>query len=228
MREARKPRKIVILVLIAACLGGAALLIALPRVRRIVLRGSPPEVPQAVFARLLHPELGERWWFVSLKHIRQRLERIPWVGRVAVRRRWPGILVVSIVARRPVARWNGIDLVDANGHAFTLLRLGSGGHLPHLAGPPNALDLVFSEFRRWWPLLVRAGLRPVSLRMDARGGVKLRLVGGQILRLGARDRTSRLRLFLEAALPVLRTRWSRVRYVDLRYPNGFAVGWRPT
>lgn len=213
---------------LAALAVGGGFLLTLPRVRRIVLRGLPPEVPRAAVVPLLDRELGRPWLLVPLGRIRRRLARIPWVARVSVRRRWPGTLVVRLAARRPVARWNGVGLLDARGRLFALLRPGSGRRLPRLSGPPGSLGLVFGEFRRWWPPLARAGLHPLALAMDARGGVSVRLGGGRVLRLGARDRASRLRLFLAAALPVLRPRWGTVRYVDLRYPSGFAVGWRPS
>ncbi len=146
---------------------------------------------------------------------------------MSVRRRWPASLVVRLAARVAVARWNGVGLLDRRGKIFALARGGLGRGLPRLAGPPGSLRLVFAEFRRWWPLLARARLTPTALSMDRRGGVVLRLRRGPTLRLGARDRRARLLLFLTAALPTLRPRWRRVRYVDLRYPSGFAVGWRP-
>jgi cell division protein FtsQ len=214
----------VTLLLLAAAAGG--FLLSLPRVGRIVFRGVPPEVPHQALVALLHRDLGRSWFFLDLDRVRRRLLRIPWVSRASVRRRWPRSLVVRLRTRHAVARWNGVGLLDRRGRLFALARGGFDRGLPRLSGPPGSLALVFAEFRLWWPLLARAHLRPVALRMDRRGGVALRLRRGPVLRLGARDRHARLLLFLTAALPVLRPRWRRVRYVDLRYPSGFAVGWR--
>lgn len=213
-----------VLTLLAAGAGAGVLL--LPRVHRVVLRNVPAEIPRADLVALLHRDLGRPWFLVDLERIRRRLKRIPWVARVSVRRRWPGTLVVRLRTRVAVARWNGVGLLDRRGRLFALDRGGLGRALPSLSGPPGSVGLVFAEFRRWWPLLRRARLAPRALAMDRRGGVVLSLRHGPTLRLGARDRRARLLRFLTAALPVLRPRWSRVRYVDLRYPSGFAVGWR--
>lgn len=226
MALAKRLRLPAVLGLALVVAAGTGALLSLPRVRRVVLRGVPPEVPRSAAVALLRRDLGRPWFFVGLGGIRRRFARIPWVARVSVRRRWPESLVVRLTARVAVARWNGVGLLDRRGRLFALARGGYGRGLPRLAGPPGSLGTVFREFRRWWPLLARARLTPVSLAMDRRGGVALRLQGGPTLRLGARDRRSRLLLFLTAALPVLRPKWRRVRYVDLRYPSGFAVGWR--
>jgi cell division protein FtsQ len=46
------------------------------------------------------------------------------------------------------------------------------------------------------------------------------------VRLGRRDVDQRLERFFAVAAPVLRDDFERIEYVDLRYTNGFAVGWR--
>ena len=62
--------------------------------------------------------------------------------------------------------------------------------------------------------------------MDERGAWSLLLGGGQEIRLGRRDVDERLLRFFDVVAPALAPELPRVRYVDLRYTNGFAVGWR--
>ena len=63
--------------------------------------------------------------------------------------------------------------------------------------------------------------------MDERGAWSLVLGGGQEIRLGRRDVDERLERFFDVVAPALAAEMPRVQYVDLRYTNGFAVGWRP-
>ena len=51
------------------------------------------------------------------------------------------------------------------------------------------------------------------------------LEGGPELRLGRRDVGERLERSFAVVTPALAGELERVRYVDLRYTNGFAVGW---
>ena len=46
------------------------------------------------------------------------------------------------------------------------------------------------------------------------------------VRLGRRDVDARLDRFIRTASQVISHRVSDVSYVDMRYANGFAIGWR--
>jgi cell division protein FtsQ len=74
--------------------------------------------------------------------------------------------------------------------------------------------------------LAEADLTLERLSMDERGAWSLVLAGGQEIRLGRRDIDERLLRFFDVVAPELAAELPRVRYVDLRYTNGFAVGWR--
>jgi len=47
------------------------------------------------------------------------------------------------------------------------------------------------------------------------------------VRLGRQDVPARLERFIQVASPLVAARSGEVRYVDLRYSNGFSVGWNP-
>jgi len=74
--------------------------------------------------------------------------------------------------------------------------------------------------------LAEADLALESLAMDERGAWRLVLGGGQEIRLGRREIDERLYRFFDVVAPALIAVLPRVEYVDLRYTNGFAVGWR--
>ena len=67
-----------------------------------------------------------------------------------------------------------------------------------------------------------------ALIMDERGAWRIELESGQVIRLGRRDVDERLDRFFQVAAPVLVDEFDRVRHVDLRYTNGFSVGWLTT
>ena len=61
--------------------------------------------------------------------------------------------------------------------------------------------------------------------MDERGAWLIELAGGQEIRLGRRDVDERIYRFFDVVAPALASDLQRAKYVDLRYTNGFAVGW---
>jgi cell division protein FtsQ len=98
--------------------------------------------------------------------------------------------------------------------------------LPSLAGPPGSERDVARRYLAVRDKLAEAALSLESLAMDERGAWHLVLGGGQEIRLGRRDIDERLYRFFAVVAPALAAVLPRVDYVDLRYTNGFAVGWR--
>jgi cell division protein FtsQ len=74
--------------------------------------------------------------------------------------------------------------------------------------------------------LADAHLSLAALRLDARGAVEIVLATGQVIKLGNRDLDARLKRLFTVAAPTLADDLARVDYIDLRYTNGFAVGWQ--
>ena len=59
-----------------------------------------------------------------------------------------------------------------------------------------------------------------------RGAWEFRLDNGVTVRLGRRQVDERFERFMNAAARLVAVRASDIDYIDLRYTNGFAVGWR--
>jgi cell division protein FtsQ len=74
--------------------------------------------------------------------------------------------------------------------------------------------------------MLEAGMRIAALRLDERGAWEMDLDSGVTVRLGRREVDARLDRFIRAAAQVVAHRASEVVYVDMRYSNGFAIGWR--
>jgi cell division protein FtsQ len=64
------------------------------------------------------------------------------------------------------------------------------------------------------------------LRLDERGAWELSLDNGVALRLGRSKMDERFERFMGTAARVVTARAAEIAYVDLRYANGFAIGWR--
>jgi cell division protein FtsQ len=52
------------------------------------------------------------------------------------------------------------------------------------------------------------------------------LDSGVTVRLGRRDVDERIERFIKTTSQVIAHRMSEINYVDMRYSNGFAIGWR--
>src|SRR5699024_4917245 len=99
--------------------------------------------------------------------------------------------------------------------------------LPHLSGPDDSASRVLAAWKKMAARLRDDSLKLVGLSLDARGAWRARLASGLELRLGRKRAEDNLRRFVELVPRVLGTRFAKAAYIDLRYSNGFAVGWKP-
>ena len=181
-----------------------------------VLRTSTAELEGAL------PRASGNFFAADLGEIRARVERLPWVRHVAVRRVWPGRLEISIEEHVALARWGDDALVNTHGERF----LGKTPEaLPSFIGPAGTQTEVARRYARFSAIVAPLGTKVERVVLSARHAWQLRLANGLHLALGRDPEAAELRLksFVAAYPATLSAGGRRYEYVDLRYPNGFAV-----
>jgi len=168
---------------------------------------------------------GTRLFDIDLDALRGQVQSLPWVSHARVSRVWPGRIAVRIWERKPYARWGEDGLVDEDGVAFTPPAQDLPQGLPRLAGPAGREAEVMQAYQAIAETLAGGVFAPDGLRLDARGSWTLHSAGGIELRLGEDDPRSKIALLQGAVTRTLSDKLDQVAYVDLRYSNGFAVGW---
>jgi cell division protein FtsQ len=162
------------------------------------------------------------------------VEAIDWVDRVRIERRWPNGVRLTIAEQIPGARWGERGLLNARGELFLKDARYLPSELPQLNGPEGTESKVARLYLDSYPRLARVGLRLSRVTLDPRGAWELTVTstqptapnsGGVVVRLGRQDVAERMERFLQAASPLIATRAGEMSYVDMRYSNGFAVGW---
>jgi cell division protein FtsQ len=216
-----------VLLLVAGALVALRLVLDQP-VQRVAISGrfqrvQPLDVEKAV-RNALH---GAGLVGVDLQRISAAVETIPWVDRAAVARSWPRALRVQVVEQKPVARWGEGGLVNTRGEVFVQDAQHIPAELPELVGPPGYEVQMTTRCLAAQARLTQSGLRLVRLTLDERGAWTLALDNGISLRLGRQNVDERFERFLAAAARIVATRAADIAYVDMRYSNGFAIGWRP-
>jgi cell division protein FtsQ len=185
-------------------------------------RVSPLDVERAVKASLHGAGLVS----VRLAQVSSAVERLPWVDAVTVERTWPRGLTVHVLEQVAAARWGQGGLINIRGALFT----GDARHipleLPTLTGPDGTEPAVAQRYLGMQGRLAEVGMRLTALRLDARGAWEFDLDNGVTVRLGRKQVDQRFATFIEVASKILEQRASDVAYVDMRYVNGFAIGWR--
>lgn len=205
---------------------GLLLVFAIDRpVRRVLLEGqfqrvAPPEIETAV-AQAARGGLAS----VDLARIRERVEAIAWVDNAVVTRVWPDAIRVVVNEQVAAARWNDTGLLNARGELFIRKARFVPPELPLLEGPDGSEADVAQLYIDAQGRLLEAGVRLTGVRLDERGAWELRLGDGLQVRLGRQEVHERLERFIRLASPMVAKRVNEISYVDMRYTNGFSVGW---
>ena len=163
---------------------------------------------------------------VDLKRIRAEVNGIPWVADATVQRRWPATVVVNVTEQVPAACWGERGLLNLRGELFVEDTPRLPAELPRLDGPAGSETRVAGLYLRIEKQLAQRGLSVASLSLDARGAWTFRLSNGVRVRLGGDALDQRLERFFAAYDGVISARAAQVDYVDMRYTNGFAIGWK--
>jgi cell division protein FtsQ len=185
-------------------------------------RVAPVDVERVVKERL-H---GVGLLSVDLGTVRAAIHTLPWVDAVSVQRAWPRGLSVLVVEQTVAARWGERGLLNTRGELFDADERHVPPELAQLQGPEGKESLVAQRYLATEGRLAQAGLRLTALRLDARGAWEFDLANGVTVRLGRRQVDERFEKFMNTALKLVSQRGEDIAYVDMRYTNGFAIGWR--
>jgi cell division protein FtsQ len=215
-----------------AALGGAAAALAMALdqpVTTVSVEGSFQRVSPVDVERVVKGEVhGAGLLSVDLAAVRRAIHTLPWVDAVSVQRAWPRGLNVLVIEQTAAARWGEQGLVNARGELFAVDSRHIPPELAQLSGPADQEPAVAQRYLAAAGRLTQAGLRMTALRLDARGAWEFDLSNGVTVRLGRRQVDERFEKFMSAALKLVTARGEEISCIDMRYTNGFAIGWRGT
>jgi cell division protein FtsQ len=185
-------------------------------------RVAPGDVERVVKAQV-H---GTGLLSVDLAAVRHAIHALPWVDAVSVQRAWPRGLTVLVIEQTAAARWGERGLLNTRGELFDADERHVPPELAQLEGPEGKEAEVAQRYLSAEGRLMQAGLRLTAMRLDARGAWEFDLANGVTVRLGRRQVDERFEKFMHTALKLVTQRGEDIVYVDMRYTNGFAIGWR--
>jgi cell division protein FtsQ len=191
-------------------------------VLRVELTSAPQHTTRADIERALEGRIVGNFFALNLGHVRAAIEGLPWVRRVELRRVWPDRLQVAIEEHVALARWGDGQLLNVQGEVY-------GGRtdaeLPLFIAPAGTQREVAWRYARFSRLVEPLGARVERVVLSPRLAWELRLDSGLhvLLGRGGEAAEERLRRFVEVYGSTLKSIPRNHEYVDLRYPNGFAL-----
>ena len=184
------------------------------------LSAAPQRVDAVEVLQVVRNEVHGNFFTVDIERLRQSLEKLPWVRNVSIRREFPQRLAVRLEEHQALARWNNNALVNRQGEIFAA---NIEQALPRFTGQDGAAADVAQHYAQFSQQVAALDLQVAQLALSPRHAWQLRLSNGMVLELGREDMQQRLARFVEVYPYSLAAIQSKVKFVDLRYRNGFAV-----
>ena len=176
---------------------------------------------------LIEQEDRLNFFTLEIAQIQKQLEDMPWVYSASIRKRWPDTLKIHIVEQPIVATWNDRALLNRFGEIIEASPETKNNKYVALYGDDYFSNEVLTIYIKINQLLKVNNFKIASLRSDKRHSRDILLRNGIELRLGQEQTLDRIQRFL-SVYPLLEKKYdvSTIRYIDLRYDTGFAIGWK--
>ena len=194
-------------------------------IRSIEISGPFQRVTALQIEEAINDDLENGFVSADLAVIQQRIRALPWIDQATVARRWPSRLRIAVTEQVPAAIWDEQGLLNVRGELFVTDARHIPAELPRLSGPEDRSADVARRYLAVRERLIPLGLDLRRVHLDQRGAWQMTLANGVEIRLGRREVEQRTDLFLEIVADIITSRASDIQYVDMRYSNGFTIGW---
>lgn len=176
--------------------------------------------------QLLLPSMRHGFFGLKLTQIRNRILQFPWVFDVSVVRSWPDVVLIQVIERHAVALWNETQLLSAKGEIFTPNKKSFPVGLPHFIAPEGKALTVLQQYHLLSQLVAPLKVHILSLELTPWHSWLIVLQNGIRIHVGYKDILTRINHFVKVYPSIIGAKAEKVDYVDLQYPDGFAVRWK--
>jgi len=194
-------------------------------IRSVEISGPFQRVTALQIEEAISDDLAYGFLSADLSDMQEKITALAWIDHASVARRWPSRIVVNVTEQIPAACWGERGLLNTRGELFVTDAKHIPAELPRLSGPEDQASDVAKRYLEVREQLIPLGLDVRELTVDKRGSWDMTLQNGIEIRLGRQDVAARTSLFLDIVANIVSSREADIDFVDMRYSNGFTIGW---
>jgi len=217
---------------LAVLYGAVHYVVHLPQLlplQSVRLSAAPERVVAEDVLKVVRQEVQGNFFTVDIERLRLSLETVPWVRKVSIRREFPDRLAVQFEEHQPLAHWNEVALVNQQGEVFVAE---TAQALPLFTGHEGSSAEMSQQYQKFSQQLAGLNLQLTQLVLSPRHAWQLHLSNDMVVELGRDAMQQRLARFVTVypyslgVVPQEGSEAEQVKWVDMRYRNGFAVRMR--
>jgi len=162
---------------------------------------------------------------IDLNYLKNKLEKIEWVRKINVRRSYPNEIIIDIEEHTPILIWNNKMYINMYGEKFNVSKIDK--NIPLLISDESRINEVFTYFKLFNEKLSSRKLdfKITKIMENEIRSLTISLSSGINIQLGSKDVNNKILLFFEIYKSLNTRDLNKIRYIDMRYSNGFSVGW---
>ncbi|MDD5753568.1 MAG: FtsQ-type POTRA domain-containing protein [Methylococcales bacterium] len=176
---------------------------------------------------LLEPLVDVGFFDANVQEIQNTLAQLVWVESATVNRVWPDTLAIKIKEKRPFVRWGDEALLNIRGEIIQPKEIEPFENLPILYGVEGQEVKSLEIMKGVNTALSDHEMSMAEFSINNRWAWKIKLTTGLEILLGRNEQLKKIQRFMKTLDVLGREQINAMAVVDLRYPNGYAVSWKP-
>ena len=195
-------------------------------IRYVQVEGAFQYIDKDDIKMKINPLVQEGYFSVDIQARFQSVMSLPWTEKVQVERIWPDRVKLRIYEQKPVVRWQAHSLLNVHGDIFRPVNIDKFESLAVLYAPIDQRKQWLDVMDGLSVNLMDQGLHLTKFRVTERQSWLLGMDNGMSIQLGRFQPLQKFTQLMKAFVVSGSDLVSKIAYVDMRYPNGYAVRWR--
>jgi cell division protein FtsQ len=195
-------------------------------IAKVSIEGEFRYIEQEQFIELVNGQISGGFITIDLGALQDVLHKHPWVAEVSIQRQWPANLHINVIEEVPIARWGDDSFLNRTGEQLIIKDNSHLSNLPLMTAKFGSSSEVMKQYQRLADLIIPTGLKLAKLELDSLGAWQVETSNGIKLILGRNHVGEKIRRLVMVWRSDLHQQSTKIKTIDLRYPNGLAVAWR--
>lgn len=196
-------------------------------IKHVKITGEFQNVSKEEIQSMLEPFTDVGFFDVDVQRIHDLLAQMTWIKNVTVNRIWSDTIAIKMTEKQPLVRWGDDALLSNHGEIITPENITSFENLPILRGIDGQELKSLEIMKGVNTALSDQQMSMTEFSINNRWTWKIKLSTGLEILLGRNEQLKKLQRFMKTVDVLGRDQINAMAVVDLRYPNGYAISWKP-
>lgn len=196
-------------------------------IRYVKVEGAFQYINKDKLKAAIAQEIKKGFYQADMNTVHQTISSLPLVERVDVKRVWPDAVYIKITEHKPVVRWGQTALLNNQGDILIPDNIEEFNNLPLVTGPEGQEKKLLEIMKGVYIVLKDKAMQLAEFHVNERRAWKIKLANGMEMQLGRKAPLENMQRFLKTMDLLGEEQLAAIAIVDTRYPNGFAITWKP-